>query len=1854
MRRIPVRFTVLAACLLLLNVGGLVWIRNELTRPQDAATGPLRVVETLPAESADQAERLSIVFDRDAGAMDTLNEELAKAALFEFSPKLDGHWEWSTPRRLDFVLAEPLPAGRRFEVVQAAAVEEEAAAIVQVDAEIEFRTEPLKWIESRLISADRSDVTFELKFNQAVAPDELLQHLTIRETSTDDHPVHGDADSSLKPVTLVEEPDQSIVLRCPRPTTNTLVVSLAGELAGHEGELALGESASWTLNVAPHFAWLRSEVHEAHNNEWRVDLYFLPGLKSDQELPQIPVSPAVADLKNHITTTWRGEGRVLRLQGAFESGREYRATLPRTLLSKNDKPLGQDAVVRFRIPERSPSVDFVHRRGILSPDGNLEVELQTVNVGSLHVQLERVHSNNLIAHLQNTWRRRTSRELEGHSLRIDYEQNRTMQHVVGLRDVGAVTPGLYSISARATDRSWTRDRTLVAVTDLAITLKQSQGELLVQVTSLRQGTSAAGVAIRTVSYNNQTLASGTTDADGIVRLPVDRLHPDGRPWAVIAERDEQVAWIRTDDNHFVDDQIDQSGRPHGTNPYDVMLYTERGTYRPGDTIHLTGIIRDQQGQVPPEFPLSVHIVRPDGRVVASEMVNPAQAGAADGGQQLSHPGVFHFDFTTPRSAWTGPWRFRVTLPGSDDELASTHAYVEEFVPVRMEVTATPEKDLWTSASPTVQADARYLFGPAAVGLSGEVTTRYRAVRFKSATYPDFRFGETKLPATHATEAVDFTLDDLGRKVIQLPDAPKQPARWNALVGVTVTEDGGRSVSTQCQTTVDTHERHIGLRLPAGNVIRAGADVLIESVVCTSADGAASFEPLQLELQRVQHEHVMERVNGRLTWRSTERTNSVWTTLVDEAPKEEIAKLTMPCKEAGQYRLIASCDIAGVTSRTVLEFTAVGENGTIASVGRPEQVEIQLDRATCRPGDSIDAVITSPFPGRMLLCLEADRVLWSRVVELEQTSATIPIDVPAHVRGGAFLTATVTRAVDPTVNDWRPHRARGITRIITDHSRQQIPVSIDAPTSAQPGQAVTVTATAEPGTLIHIWAVDEGILATSGFRTPTPHSHFYARRSNGVITSDVFADLLPDYERPADFHRIGGDAGMDSLRRNPVATPRRAAAVIWQAFRPADAQGQLTLKATLPEFTGELRWMAVAVNGSRFGSADHAMQVSSPLLVESSWPRFAAPGDRFRIPVKLFNTTDEPLTVATSYITEGDAVFTSADGVPEPGDLTYNGLDSLVVPFELPGGESRTMWLDVTATRIGPVSERVEFIGITPDGEGVEAGTSYVVSVRPATALSTTREFQTLMAGAEATVDIPDGLLSGASRSTLTLSSRPTLELQPAVDSLLRYPYGCVEQTTSRVRAVLAASDWLHVASEDHSSEPPGIFDDRNPRHSQNRKLLVRELVNAGVSRLWSMQTRSGGLSYWPGQTEPNLWGSIWAAETLLTARDRGIDIDTRLIDGLQSYLADSLSASNGNDGELDSNLRAEVCQVLSRMGKPPMGWLSLLSERLNELDMSGRAQLALAWHHAGRRDRALAALPPDTLDLGEQVSYRGRFSTPTIQRARLLACLLEIAPEHEWVPQLALKLHESRQSGEWLSTIENALTVDALAAMPSTDESAPFSGTVSVGDQQIEIKQGQSQRLSFDGLSEALSVQSRGAGKLYVSFETTGQSTVPPVNQDRRLRVRRRWLDRNGNEIDPSGVRVGDLIQVEVSLSSSGRSTIENVAIVDALPGGLEVENPRLKTSADGLPSSPADRVQFLDDRVLIFATASPSKSMFRYALRAVCEGEFVQPPVQASCMYDESLASIHGHGQVRIAPAVERQKVERLAGRKEVEEATK
>jgi uncharacterized protein YfaS (alpha-2-macroglobulin family) len=587
---------------------------------------------------------------------------------------------------------------------------------------------------------------------------------------------------------------------------------------------------------------------------------------------------------------------------------------------------------------------------------------------------------------------------------------------------------------------------------------------------------------------------------------------------------------------------------------------------------------------------------------------------------------------------------------------------------------------------------------------------------------------------------------------------------------------------------------------------------------------------------------------------------------------------------------------------------------------------------------------------------------------------------------------------------------------------------------------------------------------------------------------------------------------------------------------------------------------------------------------------------------VFNSTDEALTARVTLDVTG------------PLELRTSGEPVIALQPKASG----LLWVRAAATGVGAASIAARAEAASSTGEVLTSTQETALAVRPGSPLHAESQMRVAQAGEPLTLEPGDKWMPGTVKVAVCVGARPTVHLQPAVEALIDYPYGCAEQTTSRLLAMLHAPELL-------KSEPD----------TGSRPDVIAGMIDAGIARLWSMQTRSGGLGYWAGDSSANLWASLYAAEFLTAAQDKGHIIDATFASELARYLESRFE--NATESEQTANLRAHLCYVLARMKRPPEGWISALTDKPAELDMAGRAHLAGAWLQLGRKDRAVALLSDDVLSQSVAAASGSRLTSQVHQESVLLSVLLDLDANHAWIPALVARLEKARQNGCWGSTLENAGALAALARYQlAGTEPASFDGTLRQGDVSHAFSHASPATFTFE-TGSPIELHSTGSGKLFVSITTEGLlADAETPDYDRNLAISRRWLDRKGEPIDPQQLHVGDLVLVEVTIDSPSLRSgdcLNNVAIVDALPGGLEVENPRLNGSeTDGPADDLADHVEFRDDRVIVFTSVTSEPRVFRYALRAMTAGSFALPPVQASCMYDASFASIRGAGQVSIA----------------------
>ena len=1834
------RFLFLAAALIALNTVGLLYIANRPAPITGRAFTPnLRVIAFAPDGAADEADRLTIRFDEAVVSKAEVGSR-PRNKPFDIEPAAAGHWEWTGTKELSFLLDAPLAPGRDYRVTPATNHVASLGRNLVGETAFQFTTRRLAVNDCELVSQDQTHATLRVSFNQPVASGDLLDHLQVT--------VAGNG-APLEVESLVVEPDAEILLRVARrrggasSRNDILNVAIKPGLAGEGADRGL--MIAWEKHVAldPVFAFSRLRVpRPGIAPVMSLRLQFSRTLDRQQGPTGIVVSPHV----EHLRTGF--DGTVLYVTGAFEPGRRYTLEIGAGLRAANGDALGEPLSLTADIPDRRASLSLPMSRGYLMPGGNLLLDLKAVNVSGVEVTTWRVHANNLVSHLRGDRVDSTARATGGQFIPVDLAHNTVGSYALDLRDVlaegGEVPPGIYRVGVHNADSRWVSDSAVIAITDLALTAKRERDGYLVWVTSLDSAKPIAGVTISGLSYNNQAVATAVTDADGLARLAVPPHHPDGDAWVITAQLGSDRSFLLPHRRPVMIDDIDQAGRPYADH-YEALLYTERGAYRPGDTVHLSGIVRTTHGRIPPDMPLVLTVTRPDGRTIDEQRV------------ELTHDeqGMFHVDWVSTQEGMLGRYRFALSTPGGKT-IGQAAALVESFEPVRIALkTEVDQTYVGPNESIAVAANARYLFGQPASGLTVRASPRFVRRSFRSSAFPEYRFDDSDAGDRVLGGEIEATLDDIGAAELQLSAerlARHRKGFWSASVSVTVNETGGRAVSRTVAAEVDTAGRYIGLRGPGlsagGGYVALHTPQQYDWICLTGEDTLAPPGEAVIVLSRVVWDVLLERVNGEMVWRTIETLEEVERrTFEGDSQGTLMLSFAMP----GQYELRAIDPVAH--SRTTIRLYAAeyAAQYEALSVSRPERIELALDQPSYEPGSTATLQVRSAFKdgGTALVTIETSDVIHQQVVVMDNGAASIALPVDGSIRGGAFVSVSMVRGVDPSDPDWLPHRAVGMIRLTTTHEAQRISATFDAVEETLPGETVMLTLRSDarrsvpsdyevarrvarmlgfafdletpapkPSAVAHLWAVDEGILLTTAHKTPDAHSFFFAMRRGSVRTTDLFADLLPDYERAAAIARIGGDGGdMEStMRRSPVSRPRHDPAVVWHTTVPIAPDGTVSAAFEMPQLNGEMRLMAVVVDGDRYGSTQQALTLRSPMMVEASWPRFAAPGDVFEVPVKVFNNTE--VAVAAQLRVEME------------GSMTVDA-DALAQPLIVEANSSETRWLRVTAGVPGPVELRVvaEAAGVAQD----DALVSYqqaTLAVRAAGALQTRSQVVRIEPGDSIELDPLAGMIVGTRHLSLRVGGDPSLDLMPAVDQLSTYPYGCAEQTVGGLVALLYLPELIDDQATAHGALAPS-----------QRAELVRGKIEAGLHRLWGMQTRSGGIAYWPGHIEPSVWVSAYVGAFLLDAEHAGYEVDRRLREPLLDYLEDELNSRRAGQG-MDDNTRALICRVLTGMGRPQHGWAGALETGIDRLDLAGRAHLAACLLELGRRDRALALLDAQVLTQRINPTTQGRLTSQVRQEAVLLEVLLSLDPEHDWVPLLAERLNAQREAGHWGTTLNNAAALSALVRYQQQQgPPAPFTGELTLdGQPPITFDHTQPATIDLHDASGTLQVVLQGAGSATLAL--VAQGVVEPgdiIEQDRNLAVRRRWVDREGNAIDPLTLHVGDLVHVEVTVQTTEgalQPRVHNLAIVDALPGGMEVENPRLSTSSQDSSVDEArsqyHRTQFLDDRVVLFVSAGKGIATYRYMLRVVTPGSFALPPVEASCMYDASVSSVHGAGRVEVA----------------------
>ncbi|MBV8780639.1 MAG: hypothetical protein JO353_04515, partial [Phycisphaerae bacterium] len=1377
-------------------------------------------------------------------------------------------------------------------------------------------------------------------------------------------------------------------------------------------------------------------------------------------------------------------------------------------------------------------------------------------------------------------------------------------------------------------------------------------EIVVWATSLHSGKPLAKVRVRAFTAENQAVADGLTDATGLAKLPRDSA--DGHPAEVLLAdgAGSQLTWLDLRDAPLNANAENIHGAHPSNDACDAFLYADRGVYRPGETVRLRAVVRDATLQSPHSFPVEFYLRGPDNR------------SRGETKAMLDEDGSAGWTLNIPAEAPTGRWTAELRLPGEESTVMGTLAFrVEEFIPDRVHVQAafdpTGNRAACDKALGMV-VHGDYLFGQPAANLPTDLTCRLDPTPFTvpamdgwtmnddaevAARWADVRAGGAE------KRIKDLFLDGSGKlhqelSCDELLHSAKSPASnyqgpWNFSMVAAVHEASGRAVADHASIAIDRAERYVAIQ--AKETASAGNPATFD-VKLLHPDGSADAgdADFTIALYRQVWNTSWTMTNGRYACQSTRRLDPVRTTSkvhIDHG----IGSFTVTPPTCGEFAVAA---VDERTKRTVSMLLTVTGDGWADSISQehPESLDIVV-----QPGPPIDlhpliapvawsfglfssekqsdqfshgqdvrVMVRSPFAGTLLLAMETDHVLKTQVIHMNGSTVTVPMKLDGNCGPNAFITASVVRAVNPSIA-WRVHRASGVQVVRFDESIHKINVAIDTPTVIKPEQSLPVRlrltdSTGQPiaSVAATVAVVDEGICQLTRYLTPDPFSYFTRLHALDVKTVDTYASLMPDTDRTGD---IGGDRELanDSRHSSPISARRVKSLALISDLLHADANGLVQADFSLPPFVGKARVMAVAFRGDRYGASEQFVTVRSDLVVHSSWPRFAAPGDHFRVPLSIFNSS----------ASGGDAVIHVHTGPNGPLAFDEKQTDRELTVHIGPKQSAEAAFDVIARSKCGVADVQTD---VTLGAESFHETIS--LPVRPASPMITTADARTVSASTPLTFAPPSGMLDGPGQFNVTVSPRPTLNLPQGIDYLNRYPYGCAEQTTS------VAFPLVYLPDLDRVLGGPSTPKDE-----------IATKVQAAIDRLVVMQNGDGALPMWTGGNDWP-WVSVYAAHFCTVARQAGYEVPNDFSDRLMNYLRSRLARATDDPSDLEE--QAYECYVLALDGHPDVGTMSRLTDLLSRPPIENVPQptaetafhLAAAWAAIHEQPRADQMVPRLVFTPRQSRDESGNISSPVREQAVMLSTLLSVKPDHPQIPKLARALAQAGRKGEWRSTQDAAFAVMALGKYArSSKNDQPFHHAELLSGDRLLASSDNGQPLHWSCkpadsvIHGPLTVridgdQSRG----YVDWLCDGVPLKPAgaaVNEG--MEISRKYLDEDNTVVDPSAVRSGELIRVELTLKCP--QAVAGVVIEDLLPAGLEPENPRLESSQkeDGATDSStfaANRQDFRDDRVSIFGDViAPGTYHCSYLARAVTAGTFTVPPVRAECMYDTATHGISAAG---------------------------
>ena len=1621
-------------------------------------------------------------------------------------------------------------------------------------------------------------------------------------------------------------------------STATGLIGCKGDKTAGQLPAASGEAIQATREVVKGFAVVRTYPDQSRDS-LAIAVEFSRPLVGTQDFDKLLTFDRAA---SNQTSSWTldDNGKILRFP-YVEPNQNFTLTISGAVTAADGSKLGQDVEVKVFTGEMEPAVGFASQGSVLPAKDSRGLPVVSINVAEVDVEFMRVRDASLPRFFAQYQRggRRGSWELDPswydesdedsrspigkladpvyvNRFVLGGERNERVLTYLPIQDIAELQqPGLYfAVMKKAGAFKDEFDTAFFSVSDIGLHVRAYKEKLFVHTASLQDGSALANAELRVLDARGEPVFKGKTDGNGnaILDYTLDAAH------VLTASRGKDISMLPFNQPALDLSEFAVSGREQAW--FDVFAWSGRDLYRPGETVRVSALLRDNDGKPVAvkngkSQSLFVRLKQPDGKTFVESRIEPGALG------------YFRFEKVIPVEAPTGKWQveFR-TDPASKEAVQGMSLRIEEFLPERMKLDLAGADPVLKSGEPfRLRATGAYLYGAPAAGNRftaklAVTVDQHPLAHLATGQAKGYFFGDptVQLPR-EAKDVIDATLDAQGKleQDIALPDEVKGNTPVKAIVSGSLYESGGRSVNRSVERVLWPAAALVGLR-----------------PLFDDADGADSNASARFELMRFAPDGTPKPAKGMKVTLVREHRDYHWSHDDDTGWDydftrrfENVQALTLDAGttatrfdvpvEWGEYRIDVYDPTTKLTMRYPFRAGWGWDNSNRGLDARPDKVKVALDKTAYRAGNTLKATLTPPHAGKGLIMVESDRMLFVQAVDVKPgTVIEIPVTKDWE-RHDVYVTALVFRGGSAT-SKITPARAVGVAFVPMERGDRQVAVGLSVKPQVRPERPLQVTlsvpALAGKKGYATISAVDVGILNITRFSVPDANKHFFAQRRLGVDAYDIYGRVIESFEGGIAKMRFGGDMPLAALPQARRPTARVQTVDLFSGPVALDAKGNAQVSLKVPDFNGTLRVSALVFSDTQYGNRDAETVVRAPIVAEASMPRVMAPGDRATVTLDITNFTGR----AGEFKVKVDGIGPASIGEGSRSvKLAAEGKSTVSFPLAAQEGYS-----------VAQVRVRV-------DGNGEKVDRKYDLPVRPAWPSVLRSRTQVLGEGGAISLgtDFAEGLMPGSVSARMLVSAAPPLPIAAALKGALDYPYGCAEQTTSKGYAALeldaVTAKQFGVTGLDAAKR--------------------RARMDGAFGRLASMQVSSGHFSMWGDDDYVDPALTPYVVEFLLDARDGGFAVpDAVLQKALQRLSEDLLAGGHefyGRDNReyLKFAYQAHAGYVLARVNRAPLGTLRALYDNDRKKALKGLplVHLGLAMAMQGDKTRGEKSIVEGFAFKGDRVGYLGDYGSPVRDIALMIALTHErgyAKPAFDaQVIDLGRELDERRKSTWFYLSTQEQIAIARVGKALLADQKKLVGGKYVAGgvEEVITAAKAFGRTFDYDALAGGVRFVPTGEPPFYASLDVAGVPRTAPAADASVIKVERDLFGTDGKPWTPRPLKEGEALIVRISMTAD--RDMSDALLTDLLPAGLEIENFNLGDGkqwadivVDGINisdrSSEADarHEEFREDRyIAALKLSAGSKARVFYLVRAVTPGTYTAPPPLVEDMYRPTLRGV-------------------------------